>query len=288
MRRFSLLLIFMAFAATGLQAQSSCCTAGDRAQAAAQVSFASLGNDPAFRMQHELPAPFVLRDERWQNITYRTPDGDSAQAWLLPADEPSQDYLFLFHEWWGLNDYVKAEAVSYHDTLAGRVNMLCLDLYDGQVAKTREQAKAYMQSVTQARAEAIIAGARDHVGQSARVATIGWCFGGGWSLKASLLLDQQAAGCVMYYGMPVQDPEVLSGLHTDVLGIFAKQDGWITPKVVNEFEKNMAAANKQVRVKFFDAKHAFANPSSPLHDAEAAQQAFLLSSGFLRQAFDLN
>jgi carboxymethylenebutenolidase len=40
------------------------------------------------------------------------------------------------------------------------------------------------------------------LGKSAKIGTIGWCFGGGLSLQASLTAGKQAAATVMYYGMP--------------------------------------------------------------------------------------
>lgn len=41
----------------------------------------------------------------------------------------------------------------------------------------------------------------------------------------------------MYYGMPVTEESQLSQLSAPVLGIFADNDGWITPKVVFEFNE---------------------------------------------------
>ncbi len=266
----------------------SCQSEADEGQSREQEAFADMASDPSFRAQHAEPGVYALAEDPFQPISYDTPDGQTARGLLLPAKTESNDYLFVIHEWWGLNDYVKEEAIRYQDTLAGRVNVVCLDLYAGKVAEERAEAQQLMQSVEPSRARAIIEGAIAHAGPEARIATLGWCFGGGWSLEASLLAEEQAAGCVMYYGMPVQDTERLAELQTKVLGIFAEQDEWITPQVVDAFEKNMAAVNQDVRVEMFDADHAFANPSSPRHVEAAAQQAFLIASGFLQQAFDLN
>ena len=45
-----------------------------------------------------------------------------------------------------------------------------------------------MQSVNQERALNIVSGAIDFAGKDAKIGTIGWCFGGGWSLQASIML----------------------------------------------------------------------------------------------------
>ena len=61
----------------------------------------------------------------------------------------------MIHEWWGLNDFVKKESEKIYNDL-GDVNVIDLDLYDGKVATTREDAGKYMQAVKDDRAEAII------------------------------------------------------------------------------------------------------------------------------------
>ncbi len=139
-----------------------------------------------------------------------------------------------------------------------------------------------MQSVETERAQAIINGAITYAGDEAQIATIGWCFGGGWSLQATILADDQAAGCVMYYGMPVQEAEQIAAIEADVLGIFASQDGHITPEVVNNFEQQMQEANKTIDVHMYDAGHGFANPSNPKYDDEATADAYDKTLAFLK------
>jgi carboxymethylenebutenolidase len=79
------------------------------------------------------------------------------------------------------------------------VNVLALDLYDGMVADNRDSAMKYIQAVNTVRLENIIKGAIAYAGEDARIFTIGWCFGGMWSLQASILAGKQGAGelCTM-------------------------------------------------------------------------------------------
>ena len=93
----------------------------------------------------------------------------------------------------------------------------------------------------------------------------------------------QGAGCVIYYGMPVEDAAALAPLQADVLGIFAEEDGWITPDVVNKFEDLAKATGKQVETHQYKAAHAFANPSNPAFDAAAATEANALALSFLKE-----
>lgn len=243
--------------------------------------FASLADDPTFRAKHDLTS-YTHENAKGEEITFATPDGQEGMAYYLAPKENSNQYLFVIHEWWGLNDHIKREAEKLHKDL-DNVHVVALDIYDGKVATNRQQAQQYMQSISTDRAKAIINGAIQHAGDNAEIATIGWCFGGGWSLQATILADDQAAGCVMYYGMPVQEMEKIKEIEADVLGIFAEQDGYITPQVVEEFEQKMQEANKDITVHMYDADHAFANPSGSRYDEDAARDAYDKTLSFLKE-----
>ncbi len=102
-------------------------------------------------------------------------------------------------------------------------------------------------------------------------------------MQATLMAEQRAKACVIYYGMPEMDGEKLAALAAPVLGIFGKKDQWINPKVVADFQGAMKKAKKQLVVKSFDAEHAFANPSNPKHDAKAAAEAHKSALAFFRK-----
>jgi carboxymethylenebutenolidase len=243
--------------------------------------FAKNANDQDFQDEHKTPAQLDF-SPKGINLEIPTLDGKMATAYLLTAKEESKNYLFVIHEWWGLNDHVKKEAERLRDALPNTTVMI-LDLYDGKVATDPKQAGEFMNAVSTERATAIIEGAIASVGKDAKVAAIGWCFGGGWSLKTSIMLGKQGAGCVIYYGMPVENAKDLMPLEADVLGIFAKKDGWITPEVVNKFDALAKATGKNFTFTQFDANHAFANPSNPRYLETAAQEANALALDFLKE-----
>jgi carboxymethylenebutenolidase len=264
-------------ASTTIFAQNgkSCCAIN------ATDAFARLGDDKEFMASHASPLPYQYEGKAGQMITFTTPDGKKANAFEFKAAKKSNKYLFVFQEWWGLNDYIKRESEKYFNEL-GDVNVIALDLYDGKVTTDPKQAGEYMQGADQKRLDAIVKGALSYVGKNAKIATVGWCFGGGQSLNAALLTGKQAVGCVMYYGMPEKDVNRLKTLNCDVLGLFAAKEKWITPEVVTQFEKDMQTAGKKVQVKMFEAEHAFANPSNPSYDKEATAEAYKLSSSYLK------
>ena len=259
------------------QTRLDCCSREDNPTR----SFALLGRLADFRAAHLQPLPFKLEKKMGKDFTFPTPDGKDGHGYLVVAQKPTRNYLLVFHEWWGLNDYIRKMCDQLQLDL-GKTNVIAIDLYDGQVATTPKMAGKYMQEVKESRAIALIKGVIQFAGKKAKIATIGWCFGGGWSLQATLLAGKQAIGCVMYYGMPETNLARLKTLHTDVLGIFANLDEWITPKVVERFEKNMQLAGKKLIVHQYNAVHGFANPSNPKHDIAATASAYQYTLDFLR------
>src|SRR5690606_22123721 len=205
--------------------------------------FVQLASNETFSLQHDLPLPFTYQNNKGEMISFKTKEGKDGNAYFVKSKTESKKYLFVFHEWWGLNDYIKREADKLSSDLED-VNILAIDLYDGKAADSREKAQDLVKAVEEERAEEIIKGALEFSGRNARVGTIGWCFGGGWSLKAAIIAGSHTVACVMYYGMPVDDVDDLKKLKTPVLGIFAEKDKSITPEVVEEFEENMDEAEE--------------------------------------------
>jgi carboxymethylenebutenolidase len=241
-------------------------------------------SDKEFQEKHSTPEELDITLEG-EMISFDTPDGKKGSAYAVGMDATSNNYLLVIHEWWGLNDHIKREADRLKAEL-GDVHVLALDIYDGKVATNRDEAGQYMGAVTEERANAIINGAINMAGKDAAIYTIGWCFGGGWSLRASIQAGSQGKGCVMYYGMPVEKARDLAPLKADVLCIWAEKDKWINEEVIDNFAALAKATGKDVKVKGFDADHAFANPSGDRYNEEAAQEANKLALNFLKKRMD--
>ncbi|QJW92079.1 dienelactone hydrolase family protein [Spirosoma taeanense] len=243
-------------------------------------NMAMMAADPAFQRLHEAPLPFTYVGAG-EMVKFSTPDGQSANGFLLKAKKPSNKWLLVYQEWWGLNDNIKQQAESFYNDLKD-VNVLAVDMYDGKVATEPSEAGKLMQSADKARLNSIMKGAIAYAGPKAEFASVGWCFGGMLSLQSALLEGKQAKGCVMYYGRPEQDVEKLKTLNTDVLGIFGSRDKGITPESVKQFEENMQKAGEKVTIKMYDAGHGFANPSNPVYDKEATADAYKLALNYLK------
>lgn len=223
--------------------------------------------------------------EPGEMVQIKTSDGKMAKAFEIKSTEDSKRYLLVFHEWWGLNDHIKRVAKKLHSELKN-VNVLAIDLYDGKLTDKKDLAEEYMDNLEDERAEAIIAGVLKHLPYDARIATIGWGLGGTWSLEAAMIAGANVVGCVIYYGEPEDDAQKLKQLNTDVLGIFAEDDGMVTPEIVEDFVGEMEEANEKVEIEMLDAGHGFAHPNNTDYDKEAAEKAYSISLKYLQERFD--
>jgi carboxymethylenebutenolidase len=247
----------------------------------ATEKFALLASNKEFKKMHPNPLAYVhVSEEGGKMITVKTAGAD-ANAYFIEAKKKSNNWVFVFQEWWGLNDHIKREAEKLYQDL-GNVNVIALDMYDGKVASDPQSAGKYMQEFKQDRGNEIVKGALAYAGPNAKIGTIGWCFGGGQSMQASLTAGKQAAATVIYYGQPEDNLERLKTLNSDVLDIWPTQDKWINKEMTEKFEANMKAAGKKLTVKPYDADHAFANPSNPKHNKEFTADAYKSTLEFFK------
>lgn len=259
------LFALMPVALASAQMNMSCCVP------TATEKYALNAGDKDFIALHESPLPYTYVGPG-SDISYKTSDGTDAHAWMAKADKQTNYYLFVIHEWWGLNDYIKKECEKIANDLG--VNVLALDLYDKQVASTPGDAAKIMQTVKTARAMAIIHGAYEYVGVNAKVFTMGWCFGGGWSLQTAIEGGKQVVGCIMYYGQPEDDVNRLKTINCDIIGFFGNKDTHPSPEMVDKFVQTANAAGVKLMVNRYDATHAFANPSNPNFNKDATADAY--------------
>ena len=103
------LKVFLVFILTGLlfvsKAQNKSCCFIEK-----DVSFSKFSEQKEFRDIHQIPAAFTLKDSQGKMITFKTKDGKTANGYFVKSEKPTNKYIFVFHEWWGLNDYIKKES----------------------------------------------------------------------------------------------------------------------------------------------------------------------------------
>ena len=236
---------------------------------------------PVFAAMH--PSPLVVNPENLlgKMMSFDAADGKQANAYFIAAKKKSNKYLIVIQEWWGLNENIKMEADKYYTDL-GDVNVIAVDMYDGKVAATPDSAMKLMRGADMGRMTAIMQGAIKYAGSKASIYSVGWCFGGMWSLQTAILAGPQAKGSVMYYGRPESNMEKLKSIQCDIIGFFGNLDQSPSPTMVNDFEKNMKDAGKNLSVNRYQAGHGFANPSNPSYNAAAKEDSYAKAIAFLK------
>jgi carboxymethylenebutenolidase len=202
-----------------------------------------------------------------------------------PADmfEP-MPAVIMIHEWWGLNDNIRAMA----DRLAGEGYIVfAVDLFAGDVASSPAEARQLMLEVIEdpESANRNIMEAYEFVSETAgapRIGTLGWCFGGGWSLNAALLLPDELDASVIYYGQVTADEDKLRPVSTPLLGLFGAEDRGIRVESVEAFRAALENLRKDYEIHIYPGVgHAFANPTGNNYDAASANDAWRRTLEFL-------
>ena len=191
-----------------------------------------------------------------------------------PAVDGQYPAIVMIHEWWGLTDNIKqmAEKLASHGYV-----VLAVDLYEGQVGTTADEARQLRTSFEQSQWTKNMNSAASYLKEQhspSSLGSIGWCFGGGQSLNLALNNEDMDA-TVIYYGQLVTDTEELSKINWPVLGIFAELDNGIPPETVNEFEMSLDEVGIENSITIYPGvNHAFANPSGDRYAPDESKDAW--------------
>jgi carboxymethylenebutenolidase len=219
-----------------------------------------------------------------KDVSYQSGDETVHAIVYTPDGEGPFPGILVIHEWWGLNDWIKEQASKLADQ--GYVT-LAIDLYRGKVATTPELAHEISRGVPEDRAKRDLHAAYGFLQlepkvRKDRMAAIGWCMGGGYSLDVALQ-EASLTADVINYGHLVTDRESLKKIHAAVLGNFGGQDQGISPNDVKKFQQTLQQDGKNVDVKIYpDAGHGFENPNNKGgYRAEDAADAWTRTVNFL-------
>jgi carboxymethylenebutenolidase len=220
---------------------------------------------------------------------------DNASGYLVyPILNPNNNTqklpaVIMIHENRGLNDNIKDTA----DILAkqGYV-VLAVDLFQGQVTADPNRARELSSSVRN-NADIAIENMQSAVRyltslenvNGSRIASLGWCFGGGQSLQLALNSeDHPLAATVIYYGQVVNDTNEISKIKWPVLGIFGDQDQSISVDSVKAFQQalNETGVTNEIYI-YPGVGHAFANPSGDNYAPKETADAWKKTLAFLEK-----
>jgi carboxymethylenebutenolidase len=220
-----------------------------------------------------------------QTVSYKSGDETVSGYLALPEGAGKHPALIVIHEWWGLNDWVKEQAQGY----AGQGYVaLAVDLYRGKVGTTPDEAHILMRGLPDDRGLRDLEAAYSYLAarpdvQANKIGAIGWCMGGGWSIKLAEAEPKLAAFVVNYGPLPT-DPAIIANIKAPMLGNFGADDQGIPPESVHAFEAAMKAAGKSTDIKIYDgAGHAFQNPHQDSYRKAATADADKRIDAFLHK-----
>ncbi len=199
-----------------------------------------------------------------------------------PVAEGSYPGIVMIHENRGLRPEIRTMA----DELAKEGYMvLAVDLFGGKVVETQDEAKvltaAYDQGAGINNMKAAV-GYLKHEGAT-KIASLGWCFGGGQSLKLALS-GQPMDATIIYYGQLSTSAQELAQIKWPVLGIFGDADQVIPAASVKTFESTLDELDIENKIYIYPGVgHAFANPSGMNYAPEATKDAWVKTLAFLKK-----
>jgi carboxymethylenebutenolidase len=210
-----------------------------------------------------------------------SPSTQNNQSEKLPA-------VVLIHENKGLNNYIKdsANILAKHGYV-----VLAVDLFNGEVTSDQNRSRILTTMIREnpifaienMKAAVSYLGSLENV-NSSRIASLGWCFGGGQSLQLALnSKDHPLSATVIYYGVPLtNNTNALANIKWPVLGIFGSKDMAIPVDTVKQFQKslNQTGITNEIYI-YPGVGHAFANPSNTNYAAKETSDAWKKTLAFL-------
>jgi carboxymethylenebutenolidase len=201
--------------------------------------------------------------------------------------------IILVHEWWGLNEDIKQMADDYASE--GYV-ALAVDLYGQEPTTSSSVAQQRSSRVRENMDEAMnnLGSAveflenREDVDND-KLATVGWCFGGGWAYQMAVN-DIGVDASVMYYGQfdPQDDYQ---NMKSSILGHFGEEDRVVDVNNAREFKAKLEKQKESSSVYIYpNVGHSFANyqgGDNLDYSREKAKKAWNRTLNFLQNRLDL-
>ncbi len=208
---------------------------------------------------------------------------ESLGFYAEPVEPGVYPGVVMIHENRGLRPEIKQAA---EELAKEGYRVLAVDLYKGNVMESQDEARAYSGQFDQAEGlenlETAVAYLKDR--GAAKVASLGWCFGGKQSVELAISGTPLDATVVYYGGGMATSTERLEPIDWPVLGVFGDEDRVIPVEMVNDFESSLNTLGIENEVYVYEGVgHAFANPSNPNFAPEATTDAWTKTLSFLEQ-----
>jgi dienelactone hydrolase len=173
--------------------------------------------------------------------------------------------ILVVHEWWGHNEHARDRARMLAEL---GYTALAVDMYgNGKLADHPKKAGEFMNAAfkdwegSQAKFNAAKNLLQSHATvDPERIAAIGFCFGGAVSLRMARGGADLDAVVAFHSALPLDPPVSPGQVKAAVLVINGADDGFLDPKTVASFKKEMAAATEDFKyVSLEGVKHSYTN-----------------------------
>jgi dienelactone hydrolase len=203
-----------------------------------------------------------------QNIEYK--HEDTVLEGYLAYDDAAQGKrpgVLVVHEWWGLNDYVRmrVDKLARLGYVAFALDMYGKGIWTDQASKAQElsghlRGKPILRQ--RARTGLEILRQNERV-DTARIAAIGYCFGGTTVLELAYS-GADIAGVVSFHGgLTAPKPGDVSRIKAKILVLHGANDGFIPPENIAAFQEGVGKAGADWQMIYYGgAVHSFTNPSA--------------------------
>ena len=181
--------------------------------------------------------------------------------------EGKRPVVFVVHEWWGLNDYVKSRA---NQLAQMGYFAFAVDMYgNGKQGNNPEEAQALAMpfyqnpALIKTKLDAAMAKAKDFPqADLSNAAAIGYCYGGFCVLNAAKQ-GSDLKGVVSFHGNLGGVTPDRSKLKANILVCHGAADPFVPQQEVDGFKKQMDSIGAQYTFKAYpEATHAFSNPNA--------------------------
>lgn len=204
---------------------------------------------------------------------------EQTAAAYLSAPESGGAGVLVLHAWWGLKPFFKLVC----DRLAEQgFTALAPDLYQGRIARTIDEAKAFMeQNNFELMGDTVEAAVKHLKAQTgAPLGVIGFSMGSAWALVVAAN-EPDVKAVVQFYGAGEAN---YSQIKARVQGHFAEVDEWEPLEYVRQMEADMKAAGLDVALHLYqNVAHWFVEEDRPEFDSAAAALAWERTFEFLKQ-----
>jgi carboxymethylenebutenolidase len=224
----------------------------------------------------------VMAETAIETITLKTPSGRTVSAALAaPAATPAPAVL-LVHGASGLIDVDKSFAL---DFARDGFLALAIDLFEGHTANNDTDRSALVQEASRhperisETLAAWIEWIRTDKRANGKIGIVGWSFGAGWALKASIVTPVDAT--VLYVGFDYFTTEELAHLKGPVLAQLGERDMGTNRPSFDVFAGRMKEAGRSLQVYWYPGDHYFPFPNRPTYDKDLADKAWARTVDFL-------